>query len=94
MNLFKEKQEYVYANFSFFILNQLHSNHLLSLSKVKLPPNGYLKAVRELCSRYNVLMIADEVQTGIARTGKMLACDWEAVRPDIVVRLFDFSTFL
>lgn len=52
---------------------------------VKLPPDGYLKAVRELCSRYNVLMIADEIQTGIARTGKLLACDWEGVRPDIVI---------
>lgn len=53
--------------------------------KVKIPPEGYLKTVRDLCSKYNVLMIADEIQTGLARTGKMLACDWEDVRPDIVV---------
>lgn len=50
-----------------------------------IPPDGYLKAVRDLCTKYNVLMIADEIQTGLARTGKMLACDWEEVRPDVVV---------
>uniref|UniRef100_A0A0D9VWT8 Ornithine aminotransferase n=1 Tax=Leersia perrieri TaxID=77586 RepID=A0A0D9VWT8_9ORYZ len=52
---------------------------------VVLPPDGYLKAVRDLCSRHNILMIADEIQTGIARTGKMLACDWENIRPDVVI---------
>ena len=46
------------------------------------PPVGYLKAVREICTRHNVLMIADEVQTGLGRTGKTLACDHEGVRPD------------
>ncbi|XP_002519647.3 ornithine aminotransferase, mitochondrial isoform X2 [Ricinus communis] len=52
---------------------------------VVIPPDGYLKAVRDLCTKYNVLMIADEIQTGLARTGKMLACDWEQVRPDVVI---------
>ncbi|CAN6465420.1 unnamed protein product [Victoria cruziana] len=52
---------------------------------VIVPPDGYLKAVRNLCSSHNVLMIADEIQTGIARTGKMLACDWENIRPDVVI---------
>ncbi len=52
---------------------------------VVVPKEGYLKGVRELCSRYNVLFIADEVQTGIGRTGKRLACDWEGVKPDILV---------
>lgn len=52
---------------------------------VVIPDEGYLKAVRELCNRYNVLMIADEVQTGIARTGKLLACDHEEVKPDILI---------
>ena len=61
--------------------------------QVIIPPDGYLKSVRDLCSKYNVLMIADEIQTGLARTGKMLACDWEQVRPDVVVRpLFLFLT--
>jgi ornithine--oxo-acid transaminase len=46
------------------------------------PPVGYLKAVRDICTRHNVLMIADEVQTGLGRTGKTLACDHEGVRPD------------
>ena len=52
---------------------------------VVLPDEGYLKGVRDLCTRYNVLMIADEIQTGLCRTGKMLACDHENVRPDILI---------
>lgn len=52
---------------------------------VVVPHEGYLKGVRDLCTKYNVLFIADEVQTGLARTGKMLACDHEGVRPDILV---------
>ena len=46
------------------------------------PPVGYLRAVREICTRKNILMIADEVQTGLGRTGRILACDHEGVRPD------------
>ncbi|MDP4184117.1 MAG: ornithine--oxo-acid transaminase [Bacteroidota bacterium] len=52
---------------------------------VYVPEDGYLKKAWELCKKYNVLFIADEVQTGLARTGKMLACDYEGVRPDILV---------
>ncbi|MFN6378261.1 MAG: ornithine--oxo-acid transaminase [Flavobacteriales bacterium] len=52
---------------------------------VVVPDEGYIKGVRDLCTKYNVLMIADEVQTGLARTGKMLACDHENVKPDILV---------
>lgn len=52
---------------------------------VVVPDEGYLKGVRALCTKYNVLFIADEVQTGLARTGKMLACDHEDVKPDILV---------
>ena len=52
---------------------------------VVVPDEGYLKGIRELCSKYNVLFIADEVQTGIARTGKMLASDYEDARPDILI---------
>ncbi|MCO5561926.1 hypothetical protein L7F22_015552 [Adiantum nelumboides] len=52
---------------------------------VIVPPDGYLKRVRDLCSKHNVLMIADEIQTGLARTGKMLACDWEGVRADVLI---------
>jgi len=52
---------------------------------VVIPTDGYLKGVRDLCTHYNVLFIADEIQTGLARTGKMLACDHENVRPDILI---------
>lgn len=52
---------------------------------VVLPDDGYLKGVRNLCDEYNVLFIADEIQTGLCRTGKMLACDHENVRPDILI---------
>ena len=51
---------------------------------VVLPPDGYLKRVREICDRHNILLIADEIQTGLGRTGKLFACDWEGVRPDVV----------
>lgn len=52
---------------------------------VVIPDKGYLRGVRELCTEYNVLLIADEIQTGLARTGRMLACDHEQVRPDILI---------
>ncbi len=52
---------------------------------VFVPDAGYLAGVRQLCTEYNVLMVADEIQTGLARTGKMLACDHEGVRPDVLV---------
>ncbi len=52
---------------------------------VMVPDDGYLKQVSEICASKNVLFIADEVQTGIARTGKMLACDHENVRPDVLI---------
>jgi ornithine--oxo-acid transaminase len=52
---------------------------------VVVPDEGYLRGVRALCDKYNVLLIADEIQTGLARTGKMLACDHESVRPDILI---------
>ncbi len=52
---------------------------------VYVPDNGFLKIAYDLCKSKNVLFIADEVQTGLARTGKMLACDHENVRPDILI---------
>ena len=52
---------------------------------VVIPDEGYLQKVRALCTEYNVLFIADEIQTGLCRTGKMLACDHENVRPDILI---------
>lgn len=52
---------------------------------VIVPYVGYLNGVRKLCTRNNVLMVADEIQTGLGRTGKILACDHENVRPDILI---------
>ncbi|MCO5198853.1 MAG: ornithine--oxo-acid transaminase [Anaerolineae bacterium] len=52
---------------------------------VVVPPDGYLRAAKDVCERHNVLFIADEIQTGLGRTGKLLACEHEAVRPDILV---------
>ena len=52
---------------------------------VNVPDEGYIKKAYDLCKQNNVLFIADEVQTGIARTGKMLACDHEGIKPDILI---------
>ncbi|MCL6549843.1 MAG: ornithine--oxo-acid transaminase [Acidothermus cellulolyticus] len=52
---------------------------------VIIPPKGYLQAVREVCTRHHVLFIADEIQSGLGRTGRTLACDHENVRPDVVL---------
>ena len=52
---------------------------------VFVPDEGYLKKAADMCKAKNVLFVADEVQTGIARTGRLLACDWESVRPDILI---------
>jgi ornithine--oxo-acid transaminase len=52
---------------------------------VIVPPAGYLQAIREICTKNDVLMIADEIQTGLGRTGKLFACDHESVRPDIMI---------
>eukprot|EP01048_Picozoa_sp_COSAG05_P015040 COSAG05_NODE_1765_length_4122_cov_2.666915_3_plen_545_part_00 len=52
---------------------------------VVVPPPGYLQGVREICDKYNVLFIADEVQTGLGRTGAMIACDHDNVRPDMLL---------
>lgn len=52
---------------------------------VVVPHEGYLKGVRDLCTKYNVLWIADEVQTGLGRTGKRLCVDYENVKPDVLI---------
>jgi 4-aminobutyrate aminotransferase len=50
-----------------------------------IPPAGFLKGLRELCDRHGILLVADEVQCGVGRTGKMWACEWDGVEPDILV---------
>ena len=52
---------------------------------VVVPEDGYLKKAQELCHKHKALLIADEVQTGVGRTGRPLACDWEGVKPDILI---------
>jgi ornithine--oxo-acid transaminase len=52
---------------------------------VIIPPDGYLKQVAEICKKNNVLFMADEIQTGLARTGKLFACEYEDVRPDVMI---------
>lgn len=52
---------------------------------VIVPDEGYLKKCSDICKKYNVLFIADEIQSGLGRTGKMLTCDYENVRPDILI---------
>ncbi|KAJ3510582.1 hypothetical protein NLJ89_g4589 [Agrocybe chaxingu] len=52
---------------------------------IVVPPEGYLKGVADLCKKHNVLLICDEIQTGLCRTGKMLATEYEGIRPDLVL---------
>jgi ornithine--oxo-acid transaminase len=51
---------------------------------VNVPPDGYLREVREICDRNRVLLVADEIQTGLGRCGQLFACEWEDVTPDII----------
>ncbi len=52
---------------------------------VTVPPEGYLSGAREICTRENVAFMADEIQTGLGRTGRLFCCDWEEVRPDVLI---------
>jgi ornithine--oxo-acid transaminase len=58
---------------------------ILGEGGIIIPPDGYLRRVREICTRHNVLMVADEIQSGICRTGKIFACEHESVVPDIYI---------
>lgn len=52
---------------------------------VVVPPDGYLACTREICSQHRVAYMADEIQTGLGRTGRLFCCDWEGVRPDVLI---------
>lgn len=58
---------------------------ILGEGGVIIPPDGFLRAIREMCSKHQVLMIADEIQTGLGRTGKIFACEHEGVDPDMYI---------
>jgi ornithine--oxo-acid transaminase len=58
---------------------------ILGEGGVIIPPTGFLKNLREICTRRNVLMVADEIQTGLCRTGKVFACEHENVKPDMYI---------
>ena len=75
-NLFKEKGSKIAA----FIVEPIQGE-----AGVYVPKDGYLKKCSEICKKYNVLFVADEIQTGLARTGKLLACDWDNVKPDMLI---------
>ena len=68
------------ANIAAFLVEPIQGE-----AGVYVPDEGYLKAAADLCRKYNVLFIADEVQTGIARTGRLIACQHENVQPDILI---------
>ena len=52
---------------------------------INIPPEGYLKTIRDLCNEHNILFIADEIQAGLGRSGKLFACDWDKVKPDVYI---------
>src|SRR5699024_10617811 len=52
---------------------------------INIPPEGFIKEASEVCKKQNILFIADEIQAGLGRSGKMFACDWENVKPDIYI---------
>ncbi len=79
-NLESLEQELKDPNVAGFLVEPIQAE-----AGVYVPENGYLKKAFELCKKNDVLFAADEVQTGLARTGKMLACDYEEVRPDILI---------
>jgi ornithine--oxo-acid transaminase len=74
------EQELKNSNVAGFLLEPIQAE-----AGVFVPDEGYLKKAADLCKKYNVLFVADEVQTGLGRTGKLLACDHENVRPDILI---------
>ena len=79
-NALKEYLEKNGKNVAAFIVEPIQGE-----AGVVVPQDGYLKNCYDLCHQYNVLFIADEIQSGLGRTGKLLACDYENVRPDVLI---------
>lgn len=73
-------RESITANTAAFLVEPIQGE-----AGVIIPPQGYFPAVRELCTRNNVLLMADEIQTGLGRTGRLFACEHEGIRPDVFV---------
>ena len=63
----------------------IHAEPIQGEAGIVVPSEGYLSNVKYLCNKYNVLFIADEIQTGLGRTGKILATDYENAKPDVLV---------
>ncbi|KAG9308710.1 pyridoxal phosphate-dependent transferase [Chiua virens] len=77
---FKRALDHFGKNVAAFLLEPIQGE-----AGIVVPPQGYLREVRTLCTERNVLLICDEIQTGLARTGKMLCCEHEGIRPDMVL---------
>ncbi|MYL30571.1 ornithine--oxo-acid transaminase [Halobacillus halophilus] len=73
-------KEAVTENTAAFLLEPIQGE-----AGIVMPPEGFLKEAYEVCSQENVLFIADEIQAGLGRSGKMFACDWEGVTPDMLI---------
>ncbi len=78
-NLKALEKEIVQGDVAAFIVEPIQGE-----GGVNIPPDGYLKGAEELCQKHQTLLIFDEVQTGLGRTGKMFACEWEDAKPDII----------
>ncbi|MCM3639205.1 ornithine--oxo-acid transaminase [Sporosarcina luteola] len=76
----KALEEAITPNTAAFIIEPIQGE-----AGILIPPAGYMKAAYELCKKQNVLFIADEIQAGLCRTGKMFACEWEGFEPDMYI---------
>ncbi|MDW0117618.1 ornithine--oxo-acid transaminase [Sporosarcina thermotolerans] len=76
----KSLEEAITPNTAAFIIEPIQGE-----AGILIPPAGYMKAAFDLCKKHNVLFIADEIQAGLCRTGKMFACEWEGIEPDMYI---------
>ncbi|MGN7387359.1 ornithine--oxo-acid transaminase [Sporosarcina sp. SAFN-015] len=76
----KALEEAITPNTAAFIIEPIQGE-----AGILIPPAGYMKAAYDLCKQHNVLFIADEIQAGLCRTGKMFACEWEGFEPDMYI---------